>query len=684
MKEEQEIKAKESILYLDYIFTNQKPFFNKIVIENKEYSFEEAKNKNLEITFSDIEKELGSKILKMALKHPYGQKDHNFEMISGINIGILFPGIGNTRDIIFPEVETYKVEISSIKYRQSKEFYIKNKRLLLINFNEDYCLKINGILITSQIEKLCSGGVSSQISVVDLQKRILLSKVISPIQFDSFFLAYEKYQAEAKYFLESMDEFFLKNKFNYEEYEKLFFNDELIRTIIYKYNLPKKILKNEYNQKDYFEFIFSCSLYYIMHSLSDEKEINSTYKYFIKYKNDLEKDSSLEYYMRNIIIIELATMIKEKANIEKFEKLKFRYYSVKNLEKNSPLEASITFLNNFIKNIDENSPFLYPLILIDSGNYIYNEKNAYGYGLTNLEIVKSHLLNVVPDIIITIKDEEKKSGEAVSNKVLVSVKLNLASKLLSILDYFTFDKKLEDKDISSNLELILFLTFFHEVFGHKKGGYTPKKKDTCSSPNVFYDKKRKKILKLVNRNFLYLSDDEVPILRGDREEDAGYFLEYFIGDCEYGYYSEIIEIMLLNNINLNFILDVNMWNKDINIMRNFVRLKYIVYNFDKNLLNTKIFNNINDEIKELEKIIKEQNIDLKTIKKIKEIKSIEKNEEKMIKTKKQELDDLTHKEYEKYKNYSSEELENIAFDMKVPKKLREIAFNTILSRIIKK
>ena len=41
-------------------------------------------------------------------------------------------------------------------------------------------------------------------------------------------------------------------------------------------------------------------------------------------------------------------------------------------------------------------------------------------------------------------------------------------------------------------------------------------------------------------------------------------------------------------------------------------------------------------------------------------------------------------EYEKYKNYSSEELENIAFDMKVPKKLREIALNTILRRIIKK
>ena len=186
MKEEQEIKAKESILYLDYIFTNQKPFFNKIVIENKEYSFEEAKNKNLEITFSDIEKELG-KILKMALKHPYGQKDHNFEMISGINTGILFPGIGKTCDIIFSKNETYKVEIYSIIFGERKEFNIKNKRLLLINFNDEYILKINGILTTNQIMSSCSEGESSQISVADLQKRIFLYKAISSPQFDSFF-----------------------------------------------------------------------------------------------------------------------------------------------------------------------------------------------------------------------------------------------------------------------------------------------------------------------------------------------------------------------------------------------------------------------------------------------------------------------------------------------------------------
>jgi hypothetical protein len=168
---EEEIKTEESILFLDYIFTNQKPCFIKIIIENKDYAFEEVIHKNLEITFNEIEKELGFKILKMTFKYPYGQKDHNFEMISGINTGILFPGIGKTCDIIFSKNETYKVEIYSIIFGERKEFNIKNKKLLLINFNDEYILKINGILITNQIMSSCSEGESSQISVADLQKK---------------------------------------------------------------------------------------------------------------------------------------------------------------------------------------------------------------------------------------------------------------------------------------------------------------------------------------------------------------------------------------------------------------------------------------------------------------------------------------------------------------------------------
>ena len=45
---------------INYIFENLEPDFDKILIENKEYSLEEVNNKEIKINFSEMEKELGS------------------------------------------------------------------------------------------------------------------------------------------------------------------------------------------------------------------------------------------------------------------------------------------------------------------------------------------------------------------------------------------------------------------------------------------------------------------------------------------------------------------------------------------------------------------------------------------------------------------------------------------------
>ena len=476
---EEAINEKDSILLIDYIFDKEKPYIDKILIENKEYLFLEMNNKKIKINFNEYEKEFGSKILSLTILNQNIERIHYFEVISGINVGILFPSFGLTRDIIFPDDKEYKVKI--ISSSSKKEFSIK-ERLLLINFNSAYELFINDKLITTQI---LNSGYSSQISLFDLEKQIFFYKSISPLQFDLFFDAYENYNNDAKYFYDSIYEFLNKNKFNFVQYKKLFYNEELIKTIMYKFNLPKNILKNKYNKKEYFEFISSCALYFIMCSLNDEKEIFSTYKYFIEFKTKLEKDSNLEYYQRNIIIIELANMLKKKNNRENFEKLDFKYYNTKTLEKDSLLESTLTFLVRFIDNLDNKSPFIYPLILIDSGNYIYGNEDAYGYGLTNLDILKSHLYDAIPDIIITVNDGEIKSEETLLNKLSVSVKLNLSTKLLIPFQNYLIDKKIENKNIGSNLELILFLTLFYKIFGHKKRVFSSKDKDFYNSPNIF-------------------------------------------------------------------------------------------------------------------------------------------------------------------------------------------------------
>ena len=65
------------------------------------------------------------------------------------------------------------------------------------------------------------------------------------------------------------------------------------------------------------------------------------------------------------------------------------------------------------------------MILINSGDYTYNKNNAYGYGLKNIEILKSHLRNALPYVVITIDNEEINLEKINTNKTFNSLIFNL-------------------------------------------------------------------------------------------------------------------------------------------------------------------------------------------------------------------------------------------------------------------
>ena len=81
-----------------------------------------------------------------------------------------------------------------------------------------------------------------------------------------------------------------------------------------------------------------------------------------------------------------------------------------------------------------------------------------------------------------------------------------------------------------------------------------------------------------------INNNCIKILRGPEIfSNSGSLLEYFLGESKYGYISTLIEIMLLNRINLNFIFDANLWNKEIETLQNFIELKYLIFINDKSL-----------------------------------------------------------------------------------------------------
>ena len=128
-----------------------------------------------------------------------------------------------------------------------------------------------------------------------------------------------------------------------------------------------------------------------------------------------------------------------------------------------------------------------------------------------------------------------------------------------------------------------------------------------------------------------------------------------------------------------------MWNKDIEIMRNYIRLKYIVFIYDENLLDKKEYQEIGIEIKELEKIIKENKIDLNNL--INDINKEGNKKKEYTNVKKSELfkrNDMDRIEYERFENYSLKELLKIAKNKETSKTLRKLIYKIIFSRILKK
>ena len=141
--------------------------------------------------------------------------------------------------------------------------------------------------------------------------------------------------------------------------------------------------------------------------------------------------------------------------------------------------------------------------------------------------------------------------------------------------------------------------------------------------------------------------------------------------------------MIIGQVNLNLILDNKLWNEDIEVMRKYLKLKYIIFKFDRNLFPIKQYDNINEEIEALETIIKEKNIKLNIIEQNEE----ENKEEKLIQRKRTEItssDYTIQKEIEKYEKLSYDEIREKMNSNETSPELRKILFKILMKRIRRK
>ena len=139
----------------------------------------------------------------------------------------------------------------------------------------------------------------------------------------------------------------------------------------------------------------------------------------------------------------------------------------------------------------------------------------------------------------------------------------------------------------------------------------------------------------------------------------------------------------MGRVNLNLILDNKLWNEKIEDMRKYLKLKYIIFKFNKNLFHIKKYKNIYEEISDLENIIFDKNIKLNSIEKIEE----ESKEEILMQRKRSEINSSDYwkqKEIKKYEKLSFDEIKEKMDNKETSPELRKILFNILLKRIRRK
>ena len=141
-----------------------------------------------------------------------------------------------------------------------------------------------------------------------------------------------------------------------------------------------------------------------------------------------------------------------------------------------------------------------------------------------------------------------------------------------------------------------------------------------------------------------------------------------------------------NGLDLHFLFNYNLWHDKIETLQEYTKLKYLVYTFKPELLPDSNFKSIDEEIEEIQKIIKTNNIPQNIESKIIHNKKPTNSEESPIMIKSNSILSKKYSNIAEYKNYeklSFDSLQKKLKDPNISEEIKNIIREILFSRIIK-
>ena len=555
-------------------------------------------------------------------------KTYIFNIYYGNNIAYVQTDVlsRNVHEFIFKNISELKIREDAYEFTELDNLGNKNrKRLTLINYKSDI-IEINGMNLSLSDIILNNSSEAkiafNQISVLDLENKIF---IIQPIkeqrEYDVKF--FENNKSKLMKFENKITKLFSKKGEDYEQY---------IEKIRQKYdimdnhdsldlNRNNDYLKKLFNNNTLFEVELFWNYSLCRFFIDIEKDYILRYKKIVKnfisklkkIKDKIEKGREKKENTKKIeikdelplyeifrTIYTLFTIIYMKAvpivDNNEIKNLNIRYALTSEKKDNSIIDKTFKFYNKFVDSITEESAIFPYLLYIDGGSGYYDNHDVYTFDLKNLDMLKSHLKQVFPKVIIFCYIQN--GEEALTESEFGGIVIN---------DFYLSNNKVKNynmdklKDITEeekdDIAVSLFLYLIHEASGHKK--YALSEKDNNSPKKIF--NKDNKIIKLEHQNEYIPNDNSTEYIlksyRNEKKGDSGHYLELCYGKYNNKLIIEILRKMknkgkLLNypelftdngkklneyvslrkqieenNINIDFKYDITI-DDEINLMRN--------------------------------------------------------------------------------------------------------------------
>ena len=367
----------------------------------------------------------------------------------------------------------------------------------------------------------------------------------------------------------------------------------------------------DYFQKNKIELGIIYKYLVYRYFMSFPKTFINNISFFIKFinisktiYNRLIQDDNIQIYDKIRILTKSFIHLKSCKDEKSLEKINIRYFLISQCQKNSIIEKVEMFYKQLISGLTEDSVIFQYLLKIDSGTGYYHNELLYTFDLSNLEMIKWHLNELFPSVLLFFYSENSNIGS--TNKQIGCISINEFNLLKNITkDQIIYDKfsTEQNEEISDEIAMNIVIILFHEYMGHRKFSFS---NPGDSSPKRIVNKSSKIIeLKYLYDKIENEDDEYILTTKNKNKGDSGHYLE-----LAYGKYNGklITNLMLKLNNKAKLLKRPDLFNDSSwEILRNYIIFKTVLN--DENLIFNKNYS-IEEEINFMKNNVKEDNLNI--------------------------------------------------------------------------